>query len=197
MTDKTEPTTEAGRRLGVDVERELGVQFKSADMYRGWLATANALALAIEAEAAAEQAHRWAIDIMRVHDAALAEGRAIEAEARATVPDDGLVAVRKDSGGVFPDGTTNTPAIDFDARPAAEPPALDVEHEGEHDFDMTCRKCGKRGMVHLSVITADESVVVARLAREGSDECLACGYSEAAHEATSEHSYIAREGSDD
>ena len=28
-----------------------------------------------------------------------------------------LVLVRKDSGGVFPDGTTNHPAIDFDAPP--------------------------------------------------------------------------------
>jgi len=58
----TEPTTEAGRRLGVDVEQELGVQFKSADAYHGWLATANALASAIEAEArAAEREYQVAV----------------------------------------------------------------------------------------------------------------------------------------
>ena len=49
----SEPRTEAGRRLGVDVEQELGLQLKSAEMYRGWLATADALAAAIEAEARA------------------------------------------------------------------------------------------------------------------------------------------------
>jgi len=44
--------------------------------------------------------------------------------------DPSLVLVHRDSGGVFPDGTTNHPAIDFDAEPLASSPApagLDVE----------------------------------------------------------------------
>jgi len=76
----SEPTTEAGRRLGVDVEQELGVQFKSADAYRGWLATANALATAIEAEARADAEITWKADEIRT---AFAAG---QAEARAEPP---------------------------------------------------------------------------------------------------------------
>jgi hypothetical protein len=48
----------------------------------------------------------------------------------ATPPAEGLVLVRKDSGGVFPDGTTNHPAIDFDApNEPATPPAEGHVHE--------------------------------------------------------------------
>lgn len=89
MTDERTPVTEAGRRLGVDVEQELGVQFKSVDAYHGWLATANALANAIEAEARAT-AEKERDEAQMEYADCWQEGdrlRAQLAEARATVPD--------------------------------------------------------------------------------------------------------------
>jgi hypothetical protein len=46
------PRTEAGRALGVTVENELGLQFKTPESYQGWLRTADSIAVRIEAEAA-------------------------------------------------------------------------------------------------------------------------------------------------
>ena len=60
----TQPGTDAGRALGTTVEQELGLQFKSRDAYIGWLATADALARAIEAEAAAAERERWRRAVM-------------------------------------------------------------------------------------------------------------------------------------
>jgi len=45
------PLSPAGKALATTVEELLGVQFKSNEAYRGWLATADRLAIAIEQEA--------------------------------------------------------------------------------------------------------------------------------------------------
>jgi hypothetical protein len=51
-------------------------------------------------------------------------------------------------------------AIDA-ALAAAEAAPLDVDHPGEpHEFSMTCTKCGRKGMVHLSLITSEQRVTI-------------------------------------
>jgi hypothetical protein len=50
-----------------------------------------------------------------------------------------------------------------------EPGELDAHPDEPHEFRTTCLRCGEPGMLHVSLITPDETVTIARLAAESGE----------------------------